>query len=627
MLGTDLTAKPDWTITLAQNEDYAGVYTVEGGDYVAPVIQIPTVKEYYTDLYRVIAINGDGPTKTVADRRLKYLAHKFEKYLSDAELEELKDIKRGDRDISSIKKVDTHVHHTACMSIHSLSDFINTYISKALIVGGEVENWLEGEKEAVLDAARVLGVLNEQADLDNSRLIVSIDVMDMLAYRDSFHRFDNFNKKYSPGGQKQLKSLFLKHDNDFDGRFLAQLTQGVIDRLTPYEMCEWRISVGGESYHDWEELAAWIATYDLLDKKSGNDQVRWVIQVPRRPHSGENFATIIKNIFKPLFEATKNPSGHPRLHKFLKKVVGFDSVDDESKVEHRIGKTFPKPQDWEMKYVPPYSYWAYYTYANIAALNHMRKARNFNTFVFRPHSGEAGDPEHVAAAFLTAQGIAHGITLRHEPVLQYLYYLEQIGIAMSPISNNALFLEYEKNPLPNFFKVGLNVSLSTDDPLLFHFTENPLLEEYSVATHVFKISQASLAELARNSVVQSGFEKKLKKRWLGPAGEDNVYEDSSIHDTNVPKGRLIHRQETLREERGYVNRAAVEQKTAVRRMAEKKLRAEAEDKAGAKHKAETKRRAEAGRRAAAGRRATAEVERRALAERRRSVLKLEPEAE
>ena len=133
-------------------------------------------------------------------------------------------------------------------------------------------------------------------------------------------------------------------------------------------------------------------------------------------------------------------------------------------------------------------YRAYYIYANIAALNHWRKKRGFSesivqsngqskthnsfidTFVFRPHSGEAGDPEHVAVAFLTAQGISHGITLRHSPVLQYLYYLKQIGIAMSPISNNALFLEYEKNPLPNFFRVGLNVSLSTDDPLLFHFT-------------------------------------------------------------------------------------------------------------------------------------------------------------
>lgn len=42
---------------------------------------------------------------------------------------------------------------------------------------------------------------------------------------------------------------------------------------------------------------------------------------------------------------------------------------------------------------------------------------------------------------------------------------------MSPLSNNALFLTYERNPLPDFFNTGLNVSLSTDDPLQFHFTK------------------------------------------------------------------------------------------------------------------------------------------------------------
>jgi AMP deaminase len=72
---------------------------------------------------------------------------------------------------------------------------------------------------------------------------------------------------------------------------------------------------------------------------------------------------------------------------------------------------------------------------------------------------------------------------------------------MSPLSNNALFLTYERNPITEFFKTGLNVSLSTDDPLQFHFTkvsfgsyyfgmiinqllQEPLLEEYSVAAHV-----------------------------------------------------------------------------------------------------------------------------------------------
>ena len=57
------------------------------------------------------------------------------------------------------------------------------------------------------------------------------------------------------------------------------------------------------------------------------------------------------------------------------------------------------------------------------------------------------------------------------PVLQYLYYLAQIGIAMSPLSNNSLFLNYQRNPLPEYQARGLMVSLSTDDPLQFHFTK------------------------------------------------------------------------------------------------------------------------------------------------------------
>src|ERR1700722_1542582 len=128
-------------------------------------------------------------------------------------------------------------------------------------------------------------------------------------------------------------------------------------------------------------------------------------------------------------------------------------------------------------------------FANMASLNQWRYARGFSTFmlhtrttikqltraidtfVFRPHCGEAGDTDHLASAFLTSHSISHGILLRKVPALQYLFYLKQIGISMSPLSNNALFLTYERNPLPEFFKTGLHVSLSTDDPLQFHFTK------------------------------------------------------------------------------------------------------------------------------------------------------------
>lgn len=85
-------------------------------------------------------------------------------------------------------------------------------------------------------------------------------------------------------------------------------------------------------------------------------------------------------------------------------------------------------------------------YANMGTLNAWRQTRGFNTFVLRPHSGEAGDTDHLSSAFLTSHSISHGILLRKVPVMQYLYYLKQIGLAMSPLSNNALFLTYDRNP-------------------------------------------------------------------------------------------------------------------------------------------------------------------------------------
>lgn len=57
------------------------------------------------------------------------------------------------------------------------------------------------------------------------------------------------------------------------------------------------------------------------------------------------------------------------------------------------------------------------------------------------------------------------------PVFQYLWYLAQQGIAMSPLSNKSLFLtSYAAHPFLDFFYQGLNVSLSTDGPLQFHLT-------------------------------------------------------------------------------------------------------------------------------------------------------------
>ncbi|KAF8229664.1 AMP deaminase [Tricholoma matsutake] len=525
-----------WTYEL----DDTGVYQVYDNAQVAdkkPAFDVPSIREYFVDLDYVLSIISDGPTKSFAFRRLKYLASKFDMYALLHEFQELADMKRvPHRDFYNVRKVDTHVHHSSSMNQKHLLRFIKSKMKRS---PNDVVIFRDG---AALTLEQVFQSLKLTAyDL-------SIDTLDMHAHSDSFHRFDKFNLKYNPIGESRLREIFLKTDNYIQGRYLAELTKEVMTDLeqSKYQNCEWRISIYGRSLDEWDKLAKWI-----VNNKLYSHNVRWLIQVPRLYEvykangSVETFQDIVVNVFRPLFEVTEDPSTHPELHVFLHRVVGFDTVDDESKVERRIHKKFPYPRLWDYKQSPPYSYWVYYMYANIASLNNWRLIRGFNTFVFRPHCGEAGDTDHLTSAFLTAHSISHGILLRKVPALQYLFYLKQIGIAMSPLSNNALFLTYERNPLPDFFKTGLNVSLSTDDPLQFHFTKEPLLEEYSVAAHIYKLPQSSLAELARNSVVQSGFEMEVKRHWLGHHWYLPGAAGNDINKTNVPDTRLVFRHQTL----------------------------------------------------------------------------------
>lgn len=340
-----------------------------------------------------------------------------------------------------------------------------------------------------------------------------------LTFTLSMHRFDRFNLKYSPIGQSRLREIFLKSSNFVGGRFLAELTREVFSDLeaNKYQVCtcrlrlcflrplslhclphrlpqmsEPRVSVYGLHRGEWGALAKWVTGHKLASR-----HVRWMIQLPRlfdtykATKQLNSFGDLLRNFFEPLFAVTVDPASDPDLHQLLTVVSGVDLVDDESKPESTAAaglssrlEDLPVPDDWTYAVAPPYVYWCWYVATNLAVLNSLRAARGFTQLSFRPHCGEAGDPDHLAAGYLTAESINHGILLRRAPALQYLYYLDQVGLAMSPLSNNRLFLEYAKNPFQAFFARGLNVSLSTDDPLMLHYTKEPLLEEYAVAAQV-----------------------------------------------------------------------------------------------------------------------------------------------
>ena len=122
-------------------------------------------------------------------------------------------------------------------------------------------------------------------------------------------------------------------------------------------------------------------------------------------------------------------------------------------------------------------------------LNQLREARGLNSITLRPHCGESGDVNHLAGAYLCASSINHGIGLANSAVLQvtasrrhieigvakhtnngtvyatvvlhtvapahlplfapraaqYLYYVDRVGLSVSPISNHFLFLKAPKS--------------------------------------------------------------------------------------------------------------------------------------------------------------------------------------
>jgi hypothetical protein len=58
-----------------------------------PVFEVPTVREYFMDLDYVLGIISDGPAKSFAYRRLKYLLSKWSIYSLVNEYQEMADMK------------------------------------------------------------------------------------------------------------------------------------------------------------------------------------------------------------------------------------------------------------------------------------------------------------------------------------------------------------------------------------------------------------------------------------------------------------------------------------------------------------------------------------------------------
>src|SRR5580658_1966264 len=135
------------------------------------------------------------------------------------------------------------------------------------------------------------------------------------------------------------------------------------------------------------------------------------------------------------------------------------------------------------------------------------------------HAGEVGGPEAVkeAVEILGAERIGHGIAVMHDTPLATSFANRHVVLEnciSSNICTGALAKQTGKpvasvadHPLAKLMAQGSLVTLSTDDPAMFH---TDLLTEYSLAASL-GLSQAQLLQLAEQSFSAS-FLPPIEKR-------------------------------------------------------------------------------------------------------------------
>lgn len=123
------------------------------------------------------------------------------------------------------------------------------------------------------------------------------------------------------------------------------------------------------------------------------------------------------------------------------------------------------------------------------------------------HAGEIGGPEKIreAVELLGVERVGHGIAAIHDPALMDLLADRRIPLEICPGSNiltGALSRQLaqpnapiESHPLPQLFRHGIPIVLSTDDPTMFH---TDLATEYRNA-HRMGLSESELTSLVQMS--------------------------------------------------------------------------------------------------------------------------------
>ncbi len=129
------------------------------------------------------------------------------------------------------------------------------------------------------------------------------------------------------------------------------------------------------------------------------------------------------------------------------------------------------------------------------------------------HAGEAAGPDSVRGAVeaLRVDRLGHATHAVEDPALLDLLARRRIPLELCPISNlrTGAVPSLDRHPVAQYFRMGLPVTINTDDPPMFNTT---LAGEFLALHEVHGFTRADVAQLLRNAIDASWMEDSDKTR-------------------------------------------------------------------------------------------------------------------
>ncbi len=117
------------------------------------------------------------------------------------------------------------------------------------------------------------------------------------------------------------------------------------------------------------------------------------------------------------------------------------------------------------------------------------------------HAGEAAGADSVREALdaLAVDRIGHGTRAEEDPAVLDLLAEHQVTIEMCPLSNLAtgVVSDLSAHPVRRYWDLGLQVTINTDDPGMFH---NSLVEEFTMLSTKFGFTPDEIRQLTLNAL-------------------------------------------------------------------------------------------------------------------------------